>query len=232
MISEARQENKHLSKLMKICMKKQKAQGVDYRVPFFVAQAKHLEPSFRSILRDLVNMFNQEVLPETLVEQSMPGLFSELRLTSGRHAKVLFGPQKTVERVQQKIGSEGKAGNVLDYLRATIVMADPALLAMFYRALQLNSNFVIKRVKNKLLFEDLDQPPNVHINLEFCGHVGEIQSILEDFLLIKEYSHKPFELTRIGWVNGAMVKGAELEAVVEYVVSAGVYVSHPGFEEF
>lgn len=110
-----------------------------------------------------MDTFNREAFPEYLLGQSVTGMFSELRLTSGRHAKVLFAPQKSVERVHQKIASEqGEGRKVLDYLRATIVMADPALLSMFYRALQLTLTFWSRKC-----LETLDQPPNVHANLEF-----------------------------------------------------------------
>jgi len=42
----------------------------------------------------------------------------------------------------------------------------------------------------------MTQPPNVHINFLYMGHVCEVQLILEDFMLIKDYSHKPSEILR------------------------------------
>lgn len=256
MITKAQEEGDRLSKLMKICFTKYESlcarfnllklipeekeavvQSCDESVEFFVSQSKSLEPSFRSILMRLVDDFNRGILPSSLANlppnSSSPPPFSDLlKLASGHRVKVLFAPAKSVERVKQKIGL-GAARQVTDYLRATVVMADPALLAMFHLALATDSHhFSIKRCKNKLLFENLKEPPNVHLNLEFRGHIGEIQLILEDFMLIKEYSHKVFELTRIGVVGENLVAGAALQQAVKYVASTGVYVLHPGKEDY
>jgi len=130
-----------------------------------------------------------------------------------------------------------KASSIFDYLRATIVMADPALLAMFYWVLK--REWEVVRVKNKhrkgKTQASYHQPPNLHVNVCFHGHVAEIQLILEDFIMIKEYSHKPFEVLRIGLDDptGDNVKqGKELDEAVTAIVSAGVYLEHPGSVDY
>jgi len=59
--------------------------------------------------------------------------------------------------------------------------------------------FKILRVINKFKQKrPMKQPPNVHIKFLYEEqHVCEVQLILEDFMLIKDYSHKPYELVRL-----------------------------------
>lgn len=89
---------------------------------------------------------------------------------------------------------------VLDYVRVTVVFADPLLLAEFCGEFRkLGSRWAVARVQNKFkLARPLQEPPNVRAhNFEFGGHVFELQLTLEDFALIKDYSHKPYEIVRI-----------------------------------
>lgn len=117
-----------------------------------------------------------------------------LRLSSDLRVQAKFGPMKSIARLLQKGAPDG----VLDYVRAMVIFADPLLLALFYEQLaKQREHFTILQVKNKFVEAVhaleakegyITQPPNMHINLEFQGHVCEVQLTLEDFALIKEYN--------------------------------------------
>jgi len=151
---------------------------------------------------------------------------SSLRLSSGLRAQAKFGPVKSLVRLQQK----GDPVRVLDYARTSLVFADPLLLGVFFEEFRKREKFKILRVQNKFtLARPLTEPPNVHINFEFGGHVCELQLTLEDFALIKDYSHKPYEIVRIAKTKlGELKNSDKLREAVEDLIAEGVYYPHPG----
>jgi len=139
----------------------------------------------------------------------------------------------------REVPSTGKEDNkpptsVLDFARLTVIFADPLLLAQFYD--ELKRKFKILRVNNKFNAEAKDQQmtqPHVHINFLYEEHVCEVQLILEDFLLIKDYSHKPYEiLRRVQDKHGndimSQIPEDKLAQIIEDVIGGGVYCKHPG----
>ena len=236
-----------------------------------IAQAKRLEAKLRRKYRDLVDTFNtglnnnkdkdkgekkehqphqEEEKKQEQQNQALPLTIinsSSLRLSSGLRVQVKFGPSKSMSRLKQK----GPPRSVLDYTRATVVFADPLLLALFFDLFKVT--FKVVRVTNKFLLlekkkkgnnndnkegqeaeEQLPQPPNVHVNFVFEGHVCEVQLFLEDFLWIKEFSHKPYEIVRLArdkkGKKKIMADSKELREAVEHILAEGVYDPHPGPE--
>ena len=157
---------------------------------------------------------------------------SSLRLSSGLRVQAKFGSAKSLARLEQKIGKNGKAFTVLDYARLTVVFADPLLLSVFYEELRSKLTSAIVRVNNKFVQaqNDMTQPPNIHINFEFEDHICEVQLTLEDFALIKDYSHKPYEILRIARDDSGAMKTDEtqLREAMEHIIAEGVYCPHPG----
>jgi len=95
--------------------------------------------------------------------------------------------------------------------------------------------FKILRVINKFKQKErpMKQPPNVHINFLFENHVCEVQLILEDFMLIKDYSHKPYELVRLAQDKQGnnilpLLSEKQVDKLIEGVIAEGVFCKHPG----
>lgn len=260
-------------------------QPLDGSNQVLIAQAKRLEAKLRKKYRDLVDTFNTGLNNNKQSKQQQDGQeekkemapvnqeeeqeeeealavreainSSTLRLSSGLRVQVQFGPSKSMSRLKQK----GPPRSVLDYTRATVVFADPLLLALFFDLFK--ATFKVVRVMNKFLLldkkqkkninknkdkghevkeegegaegaEQLPQPPNVHVNFVFEGHVCEVQLFLEDFLWIKEFSHKPYEIVRLARDKKGNKKkqkeadSKELREAVEHILAEGVYDPHPG----
>jgi len=63
--------------------------------------------------------------------------------------------------------------------------------------------------------------------------VCEVQLILEDFMLIKDYSHKPYELVRLvqdkqGNDILPLLSKEQVDKLIEGVIAEGVFCKHPG----
>lgn len=242
-LDELQQEITQLEKLLEKCKQDFRSRFDSVKQPFssslrqplggstaslLVAQAKLLEANFRPILQCLANTFNSAETKHD-DDKKHDHLLGEvtkssLRLSNGLRVLVQFGPPKSAVRVQQK----GIPATVLDYARATVVFADPRLLCLFFTELTKVSDFVMLRVKNKFVERRATEPPDIHINLEFQGHICEILLMLEDFFLIKEYSHDPYDIIRIVRDEHNQPKpDDELQAAKEQLISDGVYYKHP-----
>jgi len=207
-------------------------QPCDGSAELLIAQAKRLEPRLRGEFQKLVDSVNGD-----------ESVKSSLCLSSGLRAQAVFGPAKSPTRVNDKCKEENeRPSSVLDYSRLTVIFADPLLLADFHDKLRRkqaeyhvhDGDFTILRVINKFNQErPMKQPPNVHINFMFEGHVCEVQLILEDFMLIKDYSHKPYEIVRLVQDQSgnnilAQMTRDQRHKVIEHVIAEGVYCRHPG----
>jgi len=214
-----------------------------------IAQAKQLESGLREEFQRLVDVVNDKVNNKDNKDNKECKF---LCLSSGLLAQAQFAPAKSAARVAAKCEEEAEqASSVLDFARLTVVFADPLLLAEFYDELkrreeEKNSEekdlgegsdkpqFKILRVINKFKQKrPMKQPPNVHINFLYEGHVCEEQPILEDFMLIKDYSHKPYELVRLAQDKKGKntlpdLPQQQVDKLIEGVIAEGVFCKHPG----
>merc|ERR1719161_1227828 len=62
--------------------------------------------------------------------------------------------------------------------------------------------YSVPRVVNKFSQKTFNQPPNIHVNLQFAdGWIGEVQLTLGDCLSAKHCLHKAYEIERAGGVS-------------------------------
>jgi len=183
-------------------------------------------------------------------------------VSGGKRASLSIGPIKKAERALKKAKEyeeEMKKGEkekipspsdyVIDFLRCTIEVEDPYLVAVIYSVLlkeEIATCLQICRVKNKFVNKKLPKHirTNVLINLallyphnedefkasglmgEFdslmagkCLMVCELQITMKDFLLIKRLSHSYYDITRV-----------KPEDLPNFLLSNGVFIE-PNLDE-
>ena len=106
------------------------------------------------------------------------------------HGQVLvrgrFGPPKSFERAAVKYTTH--PGGLKDLNRCTLEVEDPYVMALIFYAL--HANFVVCGVKNKFNNPPpFEQPPDLHLNLDFDGWLVEVQLLFRDILSVKKELH-------------------------------------------
>lgn len=132
----------------------------------------------------------------------------------GPVVSVRIGPLKQAARAEAKVRSlreelpadelahmnEPLGRYVLDFMRATCCFEDPFAMRLFFEAL--HKEFTVVRVKNKYGGPPTAETgnPSVLINVgaqtPYGEYIGEVQLILQAYLVAKQVQHKSYEAMR------------------------------------
>jgi len=219
------------------------------RLEHLGAMSKILNVFFQRQMKRVTKAVNKALNPQSLglsVEKFPLPFNNDMLAAGGERAALTFGPIKKAARALNKAKEyeqemkEGKKPNevngvpisqsdyVIDFLRCTIEVEDPYLVAVIFFVLlkaKIATCLRICRVKNKFVDENLPKhiQTNVLMNLlliypqtdvefatsglmgEFdpsmadkCMMVCELQITMKDFLTIKRLQHSYYDITRAG----------------------------------
>jgi hypothetical protein len=157
-------------------------------------QAELVNEIFQKNVASLCQEFNAAEVARDLnvhIEQDMLPIQNDFAASLG-HPNVTHrkGPLKTRKRALFKKDNDygGKAACLLDIVRAQLIFHGPFSIFAFFEFLKTRTEFTIKRVKNKFLpdFPGIEFGyRDVLVNVEYHGHVCEIQLTLSDLAEIK-----------------------------------------------
>lgn len=191
------------------------------RLDWLLAQAAHVDAPFQEAVAELVARFNAAETPVELglTEAEFPlPLQTELQREQGCNAvEMAAGPVKLKDRCLLKVKDDYTTAPVpekclLDLVRTQLRFSNPYALACFRAMLVLpnacdrargdsaEGELVLVRTKNKFGQDYVDEGGSEYkdllVNVEFRGHVCELQLALSDLAEMKRQSHGPYKVQR------------------------------------
>ena len=169
-------------------------------------------------MRRLVDQFNAAQFPSELgldkTQFPLPIQNNYAQEKQFPNAAVHPGPLKKKERGQFKVDNDYKGNpcRLLDIVRLQIKFRDPYAIAIFFEVLtqrklctrsrtqsRTNEDLVVRRVKNNFRPSFLAEYEyrDLLVNVEFDGHVCELQLALHDLSEVKRQMHKFYKVKRV-----------------------------------